>query len=197
MNQPATAIIASILQDFLPVSPNTISLVINSGEIVNYERGNVVIYEKKYNAFEYFQLEGIAHRYNLDADAQQITTGIYQAPTVITPHFARTTDSKSIFCLQALTDCTFLRIPIGTFDELRNTHEQLRAFGQRVSEREFIHLLNYEVLFRTYSAKDRLLFFRSKFPLLENRIPHTVIASLLGITPVSFSRLRNELSKKK
>jgi CRP-like cAMP-binding protein len=96
-----------------------------------------------------------------------------------------------------LTPCTFLKIPIGTFDELRNKHEQLRAFGQRVTEREFIHNLNYEVLFRTYSAKDRLLFFRKRFPSLENLIPHTVIASFLGITPVSFSRLRNELSKKK
>jgi hypothetical protein len=64
-------------------------------------------------------------------------------------------------------------------------------------EKEFIRSLNYEVLFRSYTAKDRLLFFRTHYPSLENLIPHTIIASFLGITPVSFSRLRNELSKTK
>jgi CRP-like cAMP-binding protein len=122
---------------------------------------------------------------------------IYNGPQVITPHFARNTRSQSIFSLQALTDCAFLKIPIGNFDEFRFANEQARAFGQRVVEKEFIRNLNYEVLFRSYTAKDRLMFFRSNYPSLENLIPHTVIASFLGITPVSFSRLRNELSKTK
>ena len=73
---------------------------------------------------------------------------------------------------------------------------QIRRFGQSVVEREFTTSLNFEVLFRSHSAKDRLLYFRENYPALENMIPHTVIASFLGITPVSFSRLRNELAKK-
>ncbi|HEV7332320.1 MAG TPA: Crp/Fnr family transcriptional regulator [Flavisolibacter sp.] len=184
-----------ILKDYTAISPATLTTVIQSGTLASYKRGETVFLQKKYNAFEYFLLEGIAHRYNVDEESQMLTTGIYIEKNVITPHFARTINSISIFSLQALTDCTFFKIPIGAFDALRLQNEQLRAFGQRVVEREFIQHLNYEALFRSYTAKDRLLFFRQHYPALENLIPHTVIASFLGITPVSFSRLRNELTK--
>jgi len=186
-----------LINNYSPVTPSMLEKMMDSGSLQEYKRNEIVFAEKKFNGFEYFQLEGISHRFNIDADNQVITTGIYSGQQVITPHFARTIKSQGIFSLQALTECTFLKIPIGTFDEFRFTNEPIRAFGQRVVEKEFIRNLNYEVLFRSYSAKDRLLFFRANFPSLENLIPHTIIASFLGITPVSFSRLRSELTKTK
>lgn len=191
-----TALLGAILNAYSPVSPSIVQLVLENGIYQSYKRNEIIFSEKRYNAFEYFQLEGIAHRYNTDENQQVLTSGFYQNETVITPHFARTTNSQSIFSLQALTDCQYLKVPVGTFDELRDAHPSVRAFGQRVVEKEFVKSLNHEVLFRSYTAKDRLLYFRANFASLENLIPHTIIASFLGITPVSFSRLRNELAKK-
>lgn len=196
MDKDYTAILGTILNVYSPVSPTAIQLILDSGDLQSFEKNEVIFSEKRYNAFEYFQLEGISHRYNTDEDQQVLTTGLYNNGIVITPHFARTRNGQSIFSLQALTDCTFLKVPVGTFDELREKYPPIRTFGQCVVEKEFVISLNYEVLFRSYSAKERLLFFRTHFPLLENHIPHTIIASFLGITPVSFSRLRNELAKK-
>lgn len=190
-------IFGRILNKYSPVSPSTITTVIDGGSMQSFKKNQVIFAEKKFNAFEYFQLEGISHRYNIDEENESITTGLYIGEEVITPHFARTINSQSIFSLQALTDCTYIKIPIGAFDEFRFTMEPVRAFGQRVVEQEFIRSLNHEVLFRSFSAKDRLLYFRANYPALENLIPHTVIASFLGITAVSFSRLRNELLKPK
>lgn len=192
-----STIFSLLINSYSPVTPVMIEKMMDSGSLQEYRKNEIVFAEKKFNAFEYFQLQGISHRFNTDADNQVITTGIYNGQQVITPHFARNSRSLSIFSLQALTDSIFLKIPIGNFDEFRFTNEQVRAFGQRVVEKEFIRSLNYEALFRSYTAKDRLLFFRSNYPSLENLIPHTIIASFLGITPVSFSRLRNELSKTK
>lgn len=188
-------IFGRILNRYSPVSPSIISSVLEGGSLHSYKKNQVIFPVKKFNAFEYFQLEGVSHRYNINEENESITTGIYFGEEVITPHFARTINSHSIFSLQALTDCTYIKIPIGAFDEFRLTMEPVRAFGQRVVEQEFIRNLNYEVLFRSFTAKDRLLFFRANYPALENLIPHTVIASFLGITAVSFSRLRNDLVK--
>ncbi len=98
--------------------------------------------------------------------------------------------------MQALTDAAYLKVPAGRFRELLDADEYLLMVGRAIVEKEFIRGLNYEVLFRSYTAKDRLEYFRENYPNLENLIPHTVIASFLGITPVSFSRLRGEMSKK-
>lgn len=197
MSSDYSNIFAQLINGYSPVSPSAIETMINLGSLEEYPKGEIIFSEKKFNAFEYFQLQGISHRFNIDIDSQVITAGIFANENVITPHFARTKNSISIFSLQALTECTFIKIPIGAFDNLRFTNEQIRAFGQRVVEREFTRHLNYEVLVRSYTAKDRLLFFRANYPGVENLIPHTIIASFLGITPVSFSRLRNSLAKAK
>lgn len=182
-----------ILSGYTPVTNEAVDHVLASGQIESYSKNRIIFHEQRFNAFEYFQLEGVSHRFNADGDKQTITTGIYQGEAVVTPHMARTKGSQSIFSLQALTDCVYLQVPAGLFRTLMNDHSVIRSFGQAVVEREFAQHLNFEVLFRTQSARERLLYFREQYPNLENLIPHTVIASFLGITPVSFSRLRSEL----
>lgn len=196
MDNDYAAQLGTILNGISPVSPQAIKMLVDIGSIHTFQKNEIVFSEKRYNAFEYFQIEGIAHRYNNNEEGLDITTGIYAGGSVITPNFARTMNGQSIFSLQVLTESVYLKIPIGTFDEIRRQNTQIWALGQRVIENEFIRNLNFEVLFRSCSAKDRLVYFRTHFHQLENLIPHTVIASFLGITPVSFSRLRHELAKK-
>lgn len=184
-----------ILNSCAPVDQESTERVLMSGNVEAYRKHEIVFYEKRFNGFEYFQLDGVSHRFNTNDDTHLVTTGIYQGEVVITPHFARTRNGQSIFSLQALTDCTFLKVPAGLFRELMDNYPRIQAYGQAVVEQEFVRSLNFEVLFRTYNAKDRLLHFRENYPGLENLIPHAVIASFLGITPVSFSRLRNELAR--
>jgi CRP-like cAMP-binding protein len=165
------------------------------GEVRSFSRNEVVFAEGRYNAYEYFQLDGVSHRYNTDSEGMEVTTGIFQYERVITPHFTRTQNGHSIFTLQALTDCTFLQIPAGAFRELMDSDQRLLLLGRVIVEKEFIRGLTYEVLFRAATARDRLTHFREHYPGLENIIPHTVIASFLGITPVSFSRLRGDTNR--
>ncbi len=189
-------ILTGILNAYAPVGRVAVDLILESGSLETIRRNEVVFYEKKFNAFEYFQLDGVSHRYNIDGDSQIITTGIYQNGIVITPHFTRTINGQSIFSLQALTDCTYWKVPAGTFRDISEQNQQIRMFGRAVVEQEFTRSLKFEVQFRSCNAKDRLLYFRAHYPFLENMIPHTIISSFLGITPVSFSRLRNEMAKK-
>jgi CRP-like cAMP-binding protein len=50
-----------------------------------------------------------------------------------------------------------------------------------------------EIGLASFTAKKRLIRFREQYALLENLIPHTDIATYLGITNISLSRLRKEL----
>jgi CRP-like cAMP-binding protein len=184
-----------ILRSYLPVDALTVDLLLENGTLEHISRNAQVFGEKRFNGFEYFQLDGIAHRYNSDEDGHSVTTGLFKGPSVITPHFARTQNSISIFSLQALIDCTYLTFPAGHWMQLSEAHSQVRLLGRAIVEQEFKRNLNFEVLFRSHQAKVRLLWFREHYAGLENMIPHTVIASFLGITPVSFSRLRNELAR--
>jgi CRP-like cAMP-binding protein len=110
--------------------------------------------------------------------------------SVITPHFARTNNGKSIFSLETLTDVALAEIPVADLDRLRYTNHEFNLFGQRIIEAAFAQTIYNETVFRSFNAKERLLTLRKQFPNLENLIPHHIIASYLGITNISLSRLR-------
>src|SRR5690606_40793743 len=57
------------------------------------------------------------------------------------PHFTRTTNNQSIFSLQALTDCTYLKVPAGIFRDIIDQDQQVRQFGRTVVEKEFVRNL--------------------------------------------------------
>ena len=72
-------------------------------------------------------------------------------------------------------------------------HLDTREFGNMVLKLELQNKVEKEIGHASLTAKDRLLKFREKYPLLENLVPHTTIATYLGITNISLSRLRKEL----
>lgn len=154
-----------------------------------------IFLEQKKNESEYLIIAGVAHRYNISDKGEIVTSGFYMAKSVITPHFARTNMGKSIFSLQTLTEVVLAEISVVELDNLRNSNNEFREFGQKTIEAELTKTFYNEVVFRSYSAKERLLELRKQHPNLENVIPHNIIASYLGITNVSFSRLRGDLTK--
>ena len=188
--------LAIILRDLGIISTNSILLFEEKSHQKEYNKLEKIFEVKEKNNMEYLLLSGILHRYNISEKGDIVTTGFYISPTVITPHFARTNKGKCIFSLQALTDTVVAEIHVKELDLLRNQNREFQEFGQRILETELYQTYNNEVMYRSFSGKERLLYMRKQFPNIENNVSHHIIASYLGITNVSLSRLRNELSKK-
>ena len=165
--------------------------------LVNFTKNDLLFKEGKRNGKEYLLLEGVLHRFNENELGENVTTGFYVGMAVITPHFARNVHEKSMFSLQALTDALVAEIPVEALDQLRATHPAFETFGRKVLENELVKNLAADIAYRSNTAKERLVMLRETYPNIENLIPHTVIASYLGITNVSFSRLRSEFSKQR
>jgi CRP-like cAMP-binding protein len=173
---------------------STLKLVRDKVLFKSYPKHTVLIAEDKMNSLEYIGIKGVLHRYNENEEGKQVSTGFYISNQVVTPHFARTIHGKSLFSLETLTDCLIAEIEVKDLDELRYSNSDIRAFGQRVLEIELKSNLVNAIQFRNMTAKERLMILRKEFPNIENTIPLHIIASYLGITHVSFSRLRNELA---
>lgn len=196
MDSHQKEIFVSIVKRYFPLKNSSLDLILSSCKAKYLNREEHLSQLGKVDAYEYFLLEGVIHRYVLNEEGENISSGLYQSGTVLTPHFARTIAGQSIFNLQALTQSVLAEVPVKIFDSLRYSYEDIRSFGLKVVEQELLTSLASETAHRSMSAKDRLLTFRKNYPNLENLVPHTIIASYLGITPVSFSRLRKELAGK-
>ena len=185
----------NILTKFGITSPLSKQLFLDKANVVKLPKNHHIFLEGKKNHFEYVLISGVVHRYNISDKGDAVTTGFYMAPSVITPHCARTNNGKSICSLQTLTDVALAEISVTDLDSLRYTNKEFGDFGQRIMEAELVRTFYNETVFRSFNAKERLLTLRKQFPCLENIIPHNIIASYLGITNVSLSRLRNELAR--
>lgn len=184
-----------LITSVYPLPEGSVQRMIQATSVTEYEKLSHPAKAAQKNNQEYLLLDGFLHRYSINLSGEPVTTAFYMGPVVITPHFARTVNGRNRFSIQALTPVTLAAIPVSILDKLRSEHDDIRDWGNRVVENELNRMLHQEVISRTLSAGERLLLLRKDYPGIENRIPHHFIASFLGITPVSFSRLRKELSR--
>ena len=102
---------------------------------------------------------------------------------------------ESWYSIEALTDAELACIPIDEFMELSSAHHCWEKIAKEYMVRLFIEKEDRERSFLVEDAKTRYLNFKNKFSELESRIPQFHIASYLGISPVSLSRIRGEIKK--
>lgn len=184
-------------QAFHPVRDTSLRVVFEQCTIKTFLKNDLIAKAGKTDPFEYFLLDGMLHSFSVTPDFDQVTTRIFLPHSVVTPHIVRTSDTKSLQSLACLQDAVAAVISVDAFSRLMREYPDLNAFGHKVVERELILKTQRELALLTLPAKERLIRFRNEYPNLENLIPLTVISGFLGITPVSLSRLRNELANSK
>jgi len=185
--------IEEIIKSIYPLSVNSRNQVVDLIEFGEYEKGNCFIEKEKHNYHEYFLLDGICRSYVLNPEGEEITIAFFIPGTVLSPYVTRTVNGISNLNFQALTDIKVGIMDASEFLGLMVDHLDTREFGNMVLKLELQNKVEKEIGHASLTARDRLLKLREKYPLLENLVPHTTIATYLGITNISLSRLRKEL----
>lgn len=104
--------------------------------------------------------------------------------------------TKSNQTLETLEDCVLLAIDYYSLQTLYKEVPALHIIARVVAEQRFINgqrILSSHLL---DSPEERYRQFSNQYPGLLMRVPQHIIASYLGITPVSLSRIRNRISRK-
>ncbi|KOY53116.1 Crp/Fnr family transcriptional regulator [Polaribacter dokdonensis] len=184
----------SIINKFSSVSDRSLDLVSKLIEIEVYEKGDVFIDKGKNNNSEYFVFEGICRSFLLNPDGEEVTISFFLDDGVLSPNKTRTANQISQLNFQALTKITLASFNADKFEQLMINHIDIREFGNMVLQNELLTKVEKEIGLASFTAKERLIFFREKYHFLENLISHVDIASYLGITNVSLSRLRKDLT---
>ncbi|MBU2513569.1 Crp/Fnr family transcriptional regulator [bacterium] len=97
------------------------------------------------------------------------------------------------YSIQALESSDLVYLSLEDYKKLLSGHSCWEKIAKEYIVRLFIEKEDRERSFLTENAKTRYLRFKNSFPGLEQRISQFHIASYLGISPVSLSRIRGEL----
>jgi len=101
---------------------------------------------------------------------------------------------KSAFFIQTLENTEGLKITYEDLDKLFNSSFSFMKLGKVIADRSTINLIKRSVSLVKDDAKQRYLDFIKDIASLTQRVPQFMIASYLGITPESLSRIRKEIS---
>lgn len=156
-------------------------------------KGDLWLKPNQSDKWEYVLLEGIARTFLLNTKGEDITLSLFENNTILPPYVTRTKNGRSLLYCEALTDCTFARLDAKAFETLMIENLEIRDFGNAVLRQELLQKVDKEIRMASWTARARLEQFRKDFTMLENTVPHPIIASYLGITNVSLSRLRKQL----
>jgi len=125
-----------------------------------------------------------------DAEGREVCTGLHVGPEVLPPHIARSQEGCSLVELHALTDCSIATIGAADLEEEMLGDKHVRDWANGIMRAEITRRAHREWALAALPAAERLAWFRRLHPTYEARFPHRFIASYLGMTPVTLSRLR-------
>lgn len=137
----------------------------------------------------YFVNKGLLRLF-YDKEDLEITAFIFKEGLFATSYDSFLKQSPGIQNLEAIEDSELLVI---SFDELNKLYEEIPAmhiFTRKMAEQRFINAQNILSSFILDSPETRYYKFEKEHPDLLLRVPHHLIASFLGITAVSMSRIR-------
>ena len=152
------------------------------------KKGTILLKEGQYSKESYFVLKGCIRTYYL-IDGEEKTTDFYtETETLSPPCVINMTASE--YYVDCIEDCSLLISNSDMEVEVNSKFPKFEIMCRRLSE----ELLAKERLefdeFRTSSPEQRYLSLLEKRQDLIQRVPQHQLASYLGITPQSLSRLR-------
>lgn len=95
--------------------------------------------------------------------------------------------------IQAITDCEYVVLSKAVMEELSMTIISWDAIIAKVTAKGLAEKVNRISPMMTEDATERYRMFLRNFPAMANRIPLSYLASYLGITQSSLSRIRRNI----
>lgn len=146
--------------------------------------------------FVYYICSGLMRSYYIDYQGNDVTYFFMRENDFCCSELI-IQDGPSFSCYEALADCRLLCIPIGELRSLLTNSAFCKNIYIKILEKVVLYKLERERGFLMKTATERYLDFLRENKDIEKRIQQIHLASFLGITPTSLSRIRRTLKKEK
>ena len=160
------------------------------------KKGTVLLSPGDLRSENYFVNQGVLRCYSIDEKGKEHIIQFAPEDWMISDRNSSVFNEPSIFYIDAIEHTEVLIVPKDFFKQMQKLlpnilelnilmlHNSIRFMQQRIN------------MLLSATAQERYLDFIKLYPNLTLRVPQWMIASYLGITPESLSRVRKELATK-
>lgn len=176
------------------INSDELQKIIDSHQKISLKKGDFVLKEGEI-ANSYLIMEnGLIRSFAYDYNGNDITTDFfcnYEVVIEVLSLFQRTPSKENI---KAITDCVCWKMDFDVFQKLFHSIGGFAEWGRLWMTKRLFHFKQRSVEMVTISAKERYLQLIKEKPQILQQAPLKNVASYLGITDTSFSRIRKEIT---
>jgi len=189
-----TGLLSNVLEYFnsiVPVPQELVDDLVKYAEIREYKKNEFILKEGKVSDYTSWILKGLVRSY-YNKGAEEITTKFLWEGAPITSVFSYYSRKPGNENIVALEDTVLGSIHYDNMQHLYKTHPVFNVIGRVITEK-YLYMLEIEVYnLRKQKAEDRYQFIVKHFPNLLQRVPLKHLATYLGISLETLSRIRSK-----
>ena len=143
---------------------------------------------------QYYVYNGCLRTYFMDKSGKEHTLQFGVHDWWISDYTAFFTTTKAVMYIETIEEATIYQISKKSMEDLFIEIPQLETFFRKKMERAFASFQKRILANLAQSAKERYVSFINTYPNIEQTVKNYHIASYLGITTETLSRIRKEIS---
>lgn len=155
-----------------------------------FRKHQYVLQEGDVCRHETFIVSGLTRTYEVNDKGQEIVMQFGPPDWWVGDLYSFLTDTPSRLNIDCLEDCETLQITKPAQEILFQKVPKMERHFRIMMQNAYISSINRISSAMTKSAAERYQEFLQRYPFIEQRVPNHQIASFLGITPQSLSRIR-------
>lgn len=159
---------------------------------IEFPKDSIIIKAGKVEKTIYFIKKGIVRAF-VPQENQDLTFWFGKEGAVVLPMKSYVDNNQNYENIQLLEDCILYQLKIDDLRQLFETDINIANWGRKLAEKELVKTEELFISRQFRTASHRYEELLTKQPEIIQRVQLGYIASYLGITQVSLSRIRSEI----
>lgn len=190
----------SIFKDYLQkkvaITDEQFSLISDKLKIKTFEKGEMILMKGEVSSHVYFVLDGLLRSYSIDSKGKTHIIQFAPEQWWLSERNGILFNEESEFFLDAIENTKAIVLPKDFITESAKIVPCMYELNASMLNNAIRFMQKRINMLLSATAEERYLNFIKLYPNLTLRVPQWMIASYLGITPESLSRVRKDLAHK-
>lgn len=186
-------ILFKYMSRFTTLSEEEQQAIVDEIHIEAFKKGTTLLEQGCVPTKCYFVLKGCVRQYSIDESGREVTSQFYTEEQAIANFNHHKQDKSSAYSLTCMEDCVLVVGDLDNEMDMYTKYSQLAVMTRKMIEQNFGEVQEEWAAYIASTPEERYKTLLRNRPQLIDRVPQHQLASYLGITPESLSRIKKRI----